>query len=102
MLAAEELGLVEGLLLLSYPLHPPRKPEQLRTGHFGQLQTPALFVNGTKDGFGTPDEMSAALRLIPAKTTLQMIEDASHDLMKGAFDIELKVISAYVDLIKPS
>ncbi len=54
MLAAEEPALVEGLLLLSYPLHPPRKPEQLRTAHFGHLQTPALFVHGAKDEFGTP------------------------------------------------
>ena len=102
MLASEEPGLVEGLLLLSYPLHPPKKPQQLRTAHFGHLHTPALFVHGTKDEFGTPDELSAAISLIPAKTRLQMIEGAGHDLMKGAFDLQVKVIAAYIELIKPS
>ena len=52
MLAAEEPGVAEALLLLSYPLHPPNKPAQLRTAHFPQLRTPALFVSGTKDPFG--------------------------------------------------
>ena len=102
MLAAEEPGLVEGLLLLSYPLHPPKKPAQLRTGHFAQIKTPSLFVSGTKDEFGTREEMTAALALIPAKTELQMIEGARHDLMKGAFDLQGRVISAFLQLIKPS
>src|SRR5271156_1769648 len=56
MLAAAEPGLVDRLLLLSYPLHPPQRPGELRTGHFAQLQTSALFVHGTRDGFGTIDE----------------------------------------------
>jgi uncharacterized protein len=80
MLCAEEPGFVEGLLLLSYPLHPPRKPEQLRIQHLPKLQTPALFVHGTRDPFGSPEEMESALRLIPAKTHLLKIEGAGHDL----------------------
>jgi predicted alpha/beta-hydrolase family hydrolase len=76
MLAAESPGLVEALLLLSYPLHPPKKPEQLRTAHFPQLHTPALFVSGTKDEFATVDELKSALALIPAQTELQIIEGA--------------------------
>jgi len=87
MLAAESPGLVEALLLLSYPLHPPKKPEQLRTAHFPQLHTPALFVSGTKDEFATVDELKSALALIPAQTELQIIEGAGHDLMKGAFQL---------------
>ena len=69
-----------GLLLLSYPLHPPRKPEQLRTQHFFHLQTPALFVEGTRDPFGSIAEIEQALKLIPAKTKLLTVEGAGHDL----------------------
>lgn len=80
MLCADEAGLVEGLLLLSYPLHPPRKPEQLRTQHLPKLHTPALFVQGTRDPFGSPEELESALSLIPAKSRLLQIEGAGHDL----------------------
>jgi predicted alpha/beta-hydrolase family hydrolase len=80
MLCADEPGLVEGLLLLSYPLHPPRKPEQLRVQHLPRLQTPSLFVHGTRDPFGSPEEVESALNLIPAKTWLLRIEGAGHDL----------------------
>jgi predicted alpha/beta-hydrolase family hydrolase len=80
MLCADQPGLVEGLLLLSYPLHPPRKPEQLRIQHLPRLQTPALFVHGTRDPFGLPEEVESALRLIPAKTRLLRIEGGGHDL----------------------
>jgi predicted alpha/beta-hydrolase family hydrolase len=83
MLAAGDPGLVAGLLLLSYPLHPPRKPDKLRTAHFPQLRTPALFVHGSRDPFGTLEEMSSALALIPAATSLVPIEDAGHDLGFG-------------------
>jgi uncharacterized protein len=80
MLCADQPGLVEGLVLLSYPLHPPRKPGQLRIQHLPKLQTPALFVHGTRDPFGSPEEMGSALSLIPAKTRLVRIEGAGHDL----------------------
>ena len=80
MLCAEEPGLVDGLLLTSYPLHPPGKPEQLRTQHLAKLQTPALFVHGTRDPFGSIEEMAAALKLIPAKTALLRVEGAGHDV----------------------
>lgn len=53
MLCAAEPGLVSGLLLLSYPLHPPRKPDQLRIQHLPSLRTPCLFVQGTRDPFGS-------------------------------------------------
>jgi hypothetical protein len=71
---------VPGLLLMSYPLHPPRKPVQLRTQHFFTLRTTALFVQGTRDPFGTIDELEQALKLIPAKTKLLTVEGAGHDL----------------------
>ena len=80
MLCAAEPDLVSGLLLLSYPLHPPRKPEQLRIQHLPNLRTPSLFVQGTRDPFGSIEEMKNALRLIPAKTELMTVEGAGHDL----------------------
>ena len=69
-----------GLLLLSYPLHPPRKPEQLRTQHFFNLRTPTMFVHGTSDPFGSIAEIERVLKLIPAKTRLLTVEAAGHDL----------------------
>jgi uncharacterized protein len=83
ILAAADPDLVEGLLLLSYPLHPPRKPAQLRTAHFSALRTRALFVHGARDPFGTLEEMGLALRLIPATTSLLPIEGSGHDLGFG-------------------
>jgi predicted alpha/beta-hydrolase family hydrolase len=80
MLCAAEPDLVSGLLLLSYPLHPPRKPEQLRIQHLPNLRTPSLFVHGTRDPFGNVEEMTNALQLIPAKTELMKVEGAGHDL----------------------
>jgi predicted alpha/beta-hydrolase family hydrolase len=80
ILCAAEPDLVSGLLLLSYPLHPPRKPEQLRTQHLPNLRTPAVFVHGTRDPFGRVEEMTEALRLVPAKTGLMKVEGAGHDL----------------------
>jgi len=80
MLAAEEAALADALLLLSYPLHPPRKPEQLRTRHFSQLRTAALFVHGTRDPFGSIEEMREAVRAIPASHTLVEAEKLGHEL----------------------
>jgi len=80
MLCAGEPELVSGLLLLSYPLHPPRKPEQLRIQHLPNLRTLGLFVQGTRDPFGSVEEMRKALQLVPAKTELMTVEGAGHDL----------------------
>ncbi len=88
MLAAEEPALAEALLLLSYPLHPPNKPAQLRTAHFPALRTPAVFVQGTKDPFGTIEEVRAALTMTPAKTQLVALDGLGHDLARGRFDVE--------------
>jgi hypothetical protein len=80
MLCAEQPELVSGLLLLSYPLHPPRKPDQLRTQHLFNLRVPTLFVHGERDPFGTLAEIESALKLIPGKTKLFPVEGAGHDL----------------------
>jgi predicted alpha/beta-hydrolase family hydrolase len=83
LLAAEDPGLAAALLLLGYPLHPPRRPAAVRTGHFPALDTPALFVHGSRDPFGTLAEVRAALALVPARTALHAIDGAGHALARG-------------------
>ena len=99
MLAAEQPQLVAGLLLLSYPLHPPRKPAELRTAHFPQLKTPSLFVHGGRDPFGSHDEIKAALALIPAQTMLLEIEGAGHELLgkKTEENLPSRIVQAFQD-----
>lgn len=99
MLAAEDPHVAAALLLLSYPLHVPDKPAQLRTEHFPKLRTPALFVHGTKDPFGTPAEMRQALSLIPARHEVRFIEGAGHDLRRPAFDLEAVVAEIHALLL---
>jgi hypothetical protein len=94
MLAAETAGLVGSLLLFSYPLHPPGKPERLRTEHFPRLQVPCLFVQGSADPFGTPAELGRAITLIPAPTELIPIEGVGHDLKRGRIDLDPIVAAA--------
>jgi len=89
MLLAAEPSLVEGLLLLSYPLHPPGRPGQLRTAHLPELRTPTLFVSGTRDAFGSIDELETAIKLIPAVTKLIPIEGAGHGLLQKSNRDEL-------------
>ena len=68
-----------GLLLLSYPLHPPRKPEQLRTEHFPALNLPCLFVSGDRDPFGRPSELTEACSLIPGPVSITWLSGCGHD-----------------------
>jgi predicted alpha/beta-hydrolase family hydrolase len=102
MLAAGTPELVERLLLLSYPLHPPKRPEHMRTAHFPSLQTAALFVSGRRDGFGSKMEMESALQLIRAQTELLMIEGAGHELMTARNRAELPgdVVQAFLKFAK--
>ena len=91
MLATDEPELVEALMLLSYPLHPPGKPAQMRTAHFPQLRSRALFVHGTKDPFGSIEEMEEVVRIITVPHKLTVIEGAGHDLRRGRFDLNLLI-----------
>jgi uncharacterized protein len=97
MLAAEDLQLVAGLLLLSYPLHPPRKPTELRTGHFPKLTSPALFVHGSRDPFGSTEELSAALKLIPGRSRLLEIPGSGHELLPRRVDSDVpaQIVQAF-------
>ena len=84
MLAAERPPLAAALLLLSYPLHPPNKPHQMRTSFFPDLATPALFVHGTADPFASLEELRQAMALISAPTDLLAVEGAGHDLKRAS------------------
>ena len=101
MLAASEPGLVERLLLFSYPLHPPKRPEEMRTRHFSALQVPSFFVHGTRDGFGSIAEMETALKMIPGPTKLLPIDGAGHELMnnRSGKDLAGKVIPAFISFV---
>jgi predicted alpha/beta-hydrolase family hydrolase len=104
-LSEDEPDLVAGLLLLSYPLHPPRKPDQQRTQHLPSLRTRALFIHGTRDPFGSTVEFEQALKMIPAKTKLVEVEGAGHDLgftgkamQKALPDLILSECTQFFDL----
>ena len=104
MLVAEHPQLVSGLLLLSYPLHPPRNPQQLRMQHFPKIRVPALFAHGTQDPFGTTAEFQDALKLIPARTVLMEVEGGQHDLGYGkqkskANDLPARIVEQFRNLM---
>lgn len=84
-----------GLVLISYPLHPPGKPDKLRVEHFPRLSVPCLFVSGTKDTFGTPDELLHWTSTIPGQVTHHWFEGKGHDL-KGCDEQIAAVVSAWV------
>jgi hypothetical protein len=86
LLAAEDPALAAGLLLLAYPLHPPRRPAEARTAHFPRLRVPACFVHGSRDPFASLEEVRAAIALIPGPHALVTIEGAGHDLSRRARD----------------
>jgi predicted alpha/beta-hydrolase family hydrolase len=69
-----------GLVLISYPLHPPGRPDRMRTEHFGELRVPCLFVSGTRDAFGVPSELEAATAAIPAPVTHHWVDGKDHGL----------------------
>ena len=67
-----------GLVLLSYPLHPPGKPDRLRVEHFPHLDVPVLFVSGTRDPFATPAELEQHAARIPGPVTFEWLEGEAH------------------------
>jgi predicted alpha/beta-hydrolase family hydrolase len=103
MLLSTDPDAADGALLLSYPLHPPGKPQQLRTAHFPALtRTPLLFVSGTKDEFGTEEEMRAALTAIPARRELMAVEGAKHDLRGGKGQLPGQIAAAFAAFVGAS
>jgi predicted alpha/beta-hydrolase family hydrolase len=72
-----------GLVLISYPLHPPGRPDRLRSEHFPELSVPCLFVSGTRDSFGTPAELQAAAAAISGPVTFEWVEGGDHGLRRS-------------------
>lgn len=78
---------VAGVVLVSYPLHPPKKPENLRTEHLSRLHVPTLCISGTKDTFGTPEELTDAFAVIEKCVTWYWIENGRHELARRDEDV---------------
>jgi uncharacterized protein len=91
MAAAEGLD-VAALVLVSYPLHPPGRPERLRTAHFPDLHLPCLFVSGRRDAFASPAELEEETKAIPGPVTVVFV-DGDHSLRKSE--------SAVADIVAP-
>lgn len=106
MLAAEEPDVAAGLLLLSYPLHPPAKPERLRVEHFPSIRVSALFAHGTRDAFGSIGEMEAALSGLGGRWELLPIDGASHGIVGAktsgarAREVAEEVVTAFLKLVR--
>jgi uncharacterized protein len=85
-----------GLIAIGYPLHPPKRPDRLRTEHLGRINVPSLFISGTRDPFGTPDELRAAHALIPGHVTAHWIENGRHELL-GAEAVIADAVARWID-----
>lgn len=96
MVVAENPGLVGALTLFSYPLHPPGKPDRLRTEHFPAITAPTVFTQGTADPFGTLDELRSAVALIPAPVEIVEVTGARHDLGSKTLDVPVLAVDAAV------
>lgn len=94
MVAAEQPGLADELTLFSYPLHPPGKPERLRTEHFGSITVPTVFTHGSSDPFGSLDELRGAVALISAPTAIVEVSGARHDLRTKVLDVPALAVDA--------
>lgn len=85
------------LILVSYPLHPPGRREKMRTEHFPTLSTPCLFVSGTRDAFGTPEELTAATAAIRGPVTHEWLDGKDHGLRGCDARVAAVVVSWVTD-----
>ena len=83
---------VAALVLMSYPLHPPKKPENLRTEHLSRITVPTLCISGTKDNFGTPEELESAFSVVPAHVQWHWVQNGRHELAKADAEIAESVL----------
>ena len=93
MAIADEVDplVVAGLALVSYPLHPPKKPDTLRIEHLPRVAVPTLCVSGTKDNFGTPQELEDAFAVVPGAVTWSWVENGRHELAKSDADVAQRI-----------
>jgi predicted alpha/beta-hydrolase family hydrolase len=89
-----------GLVLICYPLHPPGKPEKSRIEHLPRITVPCLFISGTRDAFGTPDELTAAIELLPAPVSYVPVEGKDHSL-RGADAFIATTVTAWLTTLHP-
>ena len=104
ILVASEPSLVKGLVLLSYPLHPPQQPAQLRISHLAAVRTRALFVQASRDPFGTHHEVRSVLATIPTETRLVIVEDARQELLTESNNAKLPrlIVREFRDFFGPT
>ena len=88
-----------GLVLIAYPLHPPGRPEKLRIEHLPQLDVPCLFISGTRDAFGKPDELEAHTKAIPGPVTHVWIDKVGHEL-KNADDRIAEAVQEWLTTLR--
>lgn len=93
MAVADGLAL-DVLTLFSYPLHPPGKPDRLRTGHFAAITVPTVFTHGTSDPFGSIEELRAAAALLSGPSEIVEITGARHDLGSKVLDVPALAVDA--------
>jgi hypothetical protein len=89
---------VVGVVTIAYPLHPPGKPENLRVEHMPDVTVPWLFVCGTRDPFGTPEELTRWTKTIAGPVTHHWVENKGHDL-KGADAEVSRVITDWLEAL---
>jgi uncharacterized protein len=89
------------LVLVSYPLHPPGRPDKPRTEHLSQLNVPCLFVSGTRDAFGTPDELEVATASIPGEVTHHWIDGGDHGLRRRDGEVAEVVVAWLAPRVAP-
>jgi predicted alpha/beta-hydrolase family hydrolase len=94
MAAADDLS-VKGLALVSYPLHPPSKPDTLRVEHLPRITVPTLFIHGTNDPFGSPTELRRHARKVKGDVTFHFVERGRHDL-KGSDQLIADVVADWM------
>jgi predicted alpha/beta-hydrolase family hydrolase len=97
---AQGLVAAGGLVLISYPLHPPGRPDRLRSEHFPKLSVPCLFVSGTKDAFASPDELEGATSAIRGPVTHVWIEGKDHGLRRTHHEVAEVVLDWVTSLAK--
>lgn len=88
-----------GLVLISYPLHPPGRPEKLRIDHLPDLEVPCLFVSGTRDPFGTPDELEHHTAAIAGPVTHHWIDGGNHGLDRHDAEV-CEVVAAWIATLR--
>jgi hypothetical protein len=99
MLLATASDLAQGLLLMSYPLHPPGRPDRPRIAHLADIRVPTLFVHGTRDPFGTIDELEAARSTMRVPSRLLTVARAAHGLPAGDTALVESIVSAFHGLV---